>query len=373
MRFASPDRGACVIDADNAAWLRLALVPGLGPAAFLRLLQTLGSPQQILQASPVELAAHLPASLVRSVQQQAQQPLPPQWQDWLQQPGNRLLSLADTDYPAQLLHIDLPPPVLFLSGRAELLQRPLFAIVGSRQASAAGLRHARRFAAALSEAGLCIVSGMAAGIDSAAHAAALAAPGSSIALIGTGLDRVYPASNRALAQQLASEGLLISEFPLGTPPRAENFPRRNRLISGLARGCLVVEATTRSGSLITARLAAEQGRDVFAIPGSIDAPQSRGCHQLIKQGAALVDQVDDILEALGWTGPRPANTGAAQEGVATVALPPWLQQLGFEPFDVDEASTLSGLTAGEVCAILMQMEMAGVLGSAGAGRFQRMA
>lgn len=216
--------------------------------------------------------------------------------EWAEQPGHHLLTLADASYPPQLLEIEDPPTLLYANGQVSLLSRPCIAIVGSRNCTPQGRTNAQAFAAALSQSGLTIVSGLACGIDAAAHHGALTGDGSSIAVIGTGVDRIYPASNRELARRLATDGVIVSEFPIGTPALAANFPRRNRLISGLSKGVLVVEAAERSGSLITARLAAEQGREVFAIPGSIHSPLSKGCHSLIKQGAKLVDQARDILE-----------------------------------------------------------------------------
>ena len=203
---------------------------------------------------------------------------------WLKDPQNRILTIADAEYPQLLLNTVDPPLILYVKGRLDLLNTRSLAIVGSRNASAQGLRNAEAFAKSISDAGLCIVSGMAHGIDAAAHLGGLQGSGSSIAVVGTGLDKIYPAANRELAHRLAQEGTIISEFPLGTPPLPANFPRRNRIISGLSQGCLVVEASVQSGSLITARMALEQGREVFAIPGSIHSPQSRGCHALIKQG-----------------------------------------------------------------------------------------
>ena len=242
---------------------------------------------------------------------------------WLEDPANDIVTLADTRYPRQLLQIPDPPPLLHVKGRVELLSRPALAIVGSRNATAQGMANAEAFARTLSDAGLTIVSGLALGIDAAAHRGGLAGSASSVAVLGTGADIVYPARNRALAHELAAGGALVSEFPLGMKPLAGNFPRRNRLISGLALGCLVVEAAADSGSLITARLAAEQGREVFAIPGSIHSPLAKGCHALIKQGAKLVESARDILEELRMGAPsvpapapamvdRPARTAPAR-------------------------------------------------------------
>jgi DNA processing protein len=217
---------------------------------------------------------------------------------WLAAAGHALVAWDDTDYPAALLALADPPPAFYYVGRRELLLRPAIAIVGSRNATAEGVGHAEAFATALSAAGFTIVSGLSGGIDAAAHRGGLAAAGSSVAVVGTGLDRFYPPGNRPLAERLASEGGLLSEFALGTAPLAANFPRRNRLIGALCRGVLVVEATLSSGAVGTARLAAAQGREVFAIPGSIHSPFSKGSHRLIKDGAKLVETVDDVLDEL---------------------------------------------------------------------------
>ena len=246
-----------------------------------------------------------------------------------------------------------------------MLNHPALAVVGSRNATPQGLGNAEAFAQAASAAGLCIVSGMAHGIDAAAHRGGLREYGSSIGIVGTGLDKVYPAANRQLAHLLAQEGALISEFSLGTPPLASNFPRRNRIISGLSLGCLVVEASLQSGSLITARMALEQGRDIFAIPGSIHAPQTKGCHHLIKQGAKLVECAQDILEELGHFS---TNT-ALQSSV--LKEHPLLTHLGFDPVDMDSLSQRSGLTIGELSAILLQLELDGDITTLPGGLYQR--
>jgi DNA processing protein len=245
-----------------------------------------------------------------------------------------------------------------------LLNRSALAVVCSRNATPQGINNAEAFALSLSDAGLCIISGMAHGIDAAAHRGGLRGSGSSVAVVGTGLDKVYPSANRDLAHLLAKQGALISEFPLGTPPLAANFPRRNRLISGISLGCLVVEASLQSGSLITARLAMEQGRDVFAIPGSIHAPQSKGCHALLKQGAKLVESARDILEDLGSF--SPANSTASVDNDAVL-----LDQLGFDPVDIDTLSVRCGLTVGQLSAMLLTLELGGRVSILPGGLYQR--
>jgi DNA processing protein len=283
---------------------------------------------------------------------------------WLAQPGNSLMTLADDDYPRALLEIADPPAMLYCKGQRALLNQPGLGIVGSRSATPQGVRDAEAFARALSDAGLTIVSGLALGIDAAAHRGGLAGAGSSVAVIGTGLDRIYPARNKALAHQLAEGGIIMSEFPLGTPPLPGHFPRRNRLISGLARGILVVEAAPDSGSLITARVATEQGREVFAIPGSIHSPLARGCHALIKQGAKLVESAADILDELAW-----------QQRLAPPTLPenlsdPLLAALDGAPATLDTLAQRTGLTLEALSAKLLALELDGRIASLPGGRYQ---
>lgn len=285
---------------------------------------------------------------------------------WLEHAENHVVTLGDSEYPQTLLNIADPPLLLYVKGRLDLLNHPGFAIVGSRNATPQGSNNAEAFARTLSDAGLCIISGMAHGIDAAAHRGALQGQGSSIAVVGTGLDKVYPAANRDLAHALAAAGTIISEFPLGTPPLAANFPRRNRIISGMSGGTLVVEASLQSGSLITARMALEQGRDVFAIPGSIHSPQSKGCHALIKQGAKLVETAQDILEELG---PSLFSTGVkVQEHEGEV---PFLAHLGYDPVDVESLISRSGLTMAELSAMLLALELEGRICALPGGLYQR--
>jgi DNA processing protein len=295
--------------------------------------------------------------------------------EWLAEPGHELVALDDADYPRPLLEIGDPPPLLYCLGRRELLARPALAIVGSRNATPQGIADAEAFAAALSAAGLTIVSGLALGIDAAAHRGALTQAGSSVAVVGTGLDRVYPARNRDLAHDLAARGLLVSEFAPGTPPLPSNFPRRNRIISGLVRGLLVVEATLQSGSLITARLAAEQGRDVFALPGSIHSPFSKGCHRLIRDGAKLVETAQDILEELALAVPLPLGAGAPASGGSVTDEDPdaasVLAALGHAPADVDALVERTGRPAAVMVATLTTLELDGRVAALPGGRWQR--
>ena len=287
------------IDARVEAWASLQLLPRVSARALVALLKSFGGPAQVLAASPAMLAKVVPAETAATIARGPDPAMLEQTLAWLREPGHALVAWDDPAYPRALLSIADPPPVLYLHGRSELLNRPALAIVGSRNATMQGRETAEAFAKALSDAGLTIVSGLALGIDAAAHRGGLTGAGASLAVVGTGIDRVYPAANRDLAHRLAAEGGVLSEFALGTPPLPGNFPRRNRLISGLARGVLVVEATLASGSLITARFAADQNRDVFAIPGSIHSPFSKGSHRLIKDGAKLVESAQDVLEELG--------------------------------------------------------------------------
>ncbi|HZZ03401.1 DNA-processing protein DprA, partial [Paraburkholderia sp.] len=286
-----------------AAWLRLSLAPGLKPAALRLLLGAFGLPEAIFNQPPEALAEIAGETTTRAVLA----PPGPDFQAqldaaiaWWELPGNHVVTLDDPAYPPALLTMPDPPPLLYIKGRLDLLHTRAVALVGSRSATPQGVEDAERFARELSQAGVTIVSGLALGIDGAAHRGGLEGVGGTVAVIGTGADLVYPAAHHALARQIAAQGAILSEWPLGTPARAANFPQRNRLIAGLVSGVVIVEAAMRSGSLITARLANEMGRDIFALPGSIHAPLSRGCHRIIKQGAKLVETPDEVLEELGF-------------------------------------------------------------------------
>ncbi len=294
---------------------------------------------------------------------------------WSEQPGNYVICYDDDDYPPLLKEIPDYPPLLYCSGDIELLKNPQVAIVGSRKCTPGGARTARNFAATLAQAGLTITSGMAVGIDSQAHLGALSCGGKTIAVTGTGLDRIYPSQNKQLAYDIHENGLLVSEFPLGTGPNKENFPRRNRIISGLSVATVIVEATRRSGSLITARQALEQGREVFAIPGSIQNPQARGCHQLIREGATLVDQTSDIIEELGSLlgfiaeHIPPANEATkSQLSQESIDL---LDTIGYDPVSTDVLIERSGLTINKLSSMLLLLELNDLIESAPGGCYIR--
>ncbi len=309
-------------DNELAAWLRLSMAPGLRPGALRAMLGAFGLPAAILEQPFSLLAAATDEASARAAL------APPAGEferyldavlAWRELPGNAIVTLDDPVYPPALLTIPDPPALLYVKGKLDLLHVQGVAVVGSRSATPQGIEDAERFARALAAAGLAVVSGLALGIDGAAHRGALSGRGGTIAVIGTGADLVYPAAHQPLARQIAAEGAIVSEWPLGTPARAANFPQRNRLIAGLVGGVLIVEAAMRSGSLITARLANEMGRDVFALPGSIHAPLSRGCHRMLKQGAKLVETPEEILEELGFAAP-PATKGA--EAALWSGVPP---------------------------------------------------
>jgi DNA processing protein len=394
---------------DLPAWLRLAHARGLRPAALRALLGAFGGPQAVLAQSFAALAGVAGEDAAKAVlapppdsradfDERVQRTV-----DWASEAGNHVVTLADAAYPQALLTMPDPPPLLYVKGRLDLLQARAVAIVGSRSATPQGIEDARRFARALSDAGLAVVSGLALGIDAAAHRGALQGAASTLAVIGTGADLVYPSQHHALAHDIAERGAIVSEWPLGTPARPENFPQRNRLIAGLVRGVLIVEAAMRSGSLITARLANEMGRDVFAIPGSIHAPLSRGCHRMIKQGAKLVETPEEVLEEFGIAPAAPAATAARKRSGAAAnndrprraeAPPPttasWasasaratspnptpdedrvLAALGHSPTTLEILASRTDLTGSTLQGLLLRLELAGHIETLPGGRFTR--
>jgi DNA processing protein len=366
-----------------AAWLRLERTSGIGPRTAVKLLEAFGSIDAILAAGRDALAAHLGAAQARALCAPASSDLERLLDAalrWQEAPGQRVLALGEPGYPELLANIPDPPLLLYIKGRMELLGAPMLAMVGSRNASTQGKANALAFAQSLSGAGLCIVSGLALGIDAAAHEGALRGPGSTVAVVGTGPDLVYPARNRALCERIGVEGCILSEYPVGTPPLPGNFPKRNRIISGLAAGVLVVEAASRSGSLITARQAAEQGREVFAIPGSIHASLAKGCHILIREGAKLVDTVADVLEAMAqsplarWHGPPRAGVKAAPavaESAVSGAAGALLAALGHGPVEPDTLLASLGMSPALLSSQLLALELGGMLERLPGGRVQR--
>lgn len=347
------------------AWLRLSLEPELGPATARKLLAHFGLPHQLYEQSvgmlsryvSTSLAAQLHAAPAEELEQQIQQALA-----WVQVPDQHILCLADSHYPATLLTLHDPPLVLYAKGDLSQFTYQGLAIVGARSATQSGLENAHGFARFLTSEGWCIVSGLATGIDTAAHQGALAAqqPNSTIAVLATGMDRVYPARNRDLAHQIAQQGLLLSEFPLGLSAMRHHFVRRNRLVAALSRGVLVVEAALKSGSLTTARLATEIGREVFAIPGSIHSPMHKGCHELIRSGAKLVESAEHILEEMGHNLPLPF-TPPSQNALPSDLAPDLMQvaeAMGFDAVSPDQIQNrCEGLDASQVGVALAQLEL----------------
>lgn len=359
------------VESDLAGWLDLSLAPGVTTTRLRALLAAFGLPAQVMACTRAQLEKVVPADVADSIRAGGRDAAVGAALEWASSDGHWILTLADGAYPQQLLQISDPPPVLYVRGDPERLSAQCLAVVGSRNATAQGESNAENFSRVLSDAGLTIVSGLAMGIDAAAHRGGLAGASSSVAVIGTGADIDYPRQNARLAAQLEERGAIVSEYALGTPPVAHNFPRRNRLISGLSRGCLVVEAALGSGSLTTARMAADQGREVYAIPGSIHSPLSRGCHALIRNGAKLAETAQDVMEELGMATAR-----------ATPARPParpntsspdnkLLLHVGYDPCDVATIAHRSGLTPQAVSAMLLQLELEGKVAGLPGGRYQR--
>lgn len=365
-----------MIDRDElGAWLRLLETPGLGRESARKLLAAFGSPQAAVDASSAarrEVVGPVQSTALESVPDRLAALLAATfaWLDTDAQEPRAAITLGDPRYPNALLESPDPPLLIYAQGRLELLQCDAIAVVGSRNPTPQGVDNARAFAGHLSQAGLTVVSGLALGVDAAAHAGGLEGTASTVAVVGTGLDIVYPRRNLGLAHRIAAKGLIVSEYSIGTPSMAPNFPRRNRIIAGLAGGTLVVEAALQSGSLITARLANEAGREVFAIPGSIHSPQSRGCHALIKQGAKLVETAQDILEELrlpavsASAAPAPLGTPAADE--------PLLAALGHDPVTLDALAARTGWSAAELSTRLLGLELDGLVARLPGQLFQRL-
>ena len=362
-------------------WLALHHAPGIGAATCRRLLEALGNPAAVRRAPAGQLQSlGLAPQAIEALRTPAQAALERELA-WQEAADNHIIGLDDRDYPALLRQIPDPPVVIYAHGDISLLDSLQLAVVGSRNPTPAGRQTAEDFARHLSLAGLVITSGLATGIDAAGHEGALKADRPTIAVMGTGLDRVYPARHRDLAHRIAARGVLVSEFPLGTEPRPGNFPQRNRIISGLSLGTLVVEAALRSGSLISARCATDQGREVFAIPGSIHNPLARGCHALIRQGAKLVETAQDILDELGplagaWAAADPREAGSKDSAAETWSPDAEYRQLldciGYDPTSIDSLVSLSGLTPAEVSSMLLQLELGGYVASSPGGLYNRL-
>lgn len=360
------------LDPRSLQWATLAH-KSLPQRALVTLLREFQDPGAILAASPAQLSRHVPANVAAAVLAPVDENALEATARWIDDAEHHVVAWDDTDYPQALLDIGHAPPVIFFVGRRALLNRPALAIVGSRHATPQGQANAREFAKALAAANLTIVSGLALGIDAAAHEGALGTDASTLAVIGTGADRIYPAGNRELARRIAQTGGILSEFVPGTPARKENFPRRNRLISGLARGVLVVEATLSSGSLITARWAGEQGREVFAIPGSIHSPFAKGCHKLIREGAKLVETAQDVLAELGIGTPAPASLSASRATKRNAPTPesPLLAMMGHDPVTIDTLVERTGSSADAVAAGLVRLELDALVCALPGGYWQR--
>lgn len=381
--FTGATDGTGATRAEFEAWFRLLEIPGLGRESARHVLRVCGSPEAVFSATREGLTEVLGARAAALLTGDE----PPHFQarlaaalDWLEgAPDRHVLTIGDALYPPALLQSADPPLLIYVQGDPAWLHRPSVAIVGSRQHTPQGREDAFAFARALSGAGQTIVSGLALGIDGAAHEGGLEGIGSTVAVVGTGLDRVYPARHRALAHRIREAGAIVSEFAPGTPPLAENFPQRNRIIAGLSSATLVVEAALRSGSLITARLAMESGRDVFAIPGSIHSPQSKGCHALIKQGAKLVESAEDVLEDLTMspvpTAPRhPQAAAILRETTPADDAPsdPLLDALGHDPATLDALMARTGRTAADLMSALMELELEGRVTRSPGGLYQRL-
>lgn len=359
--------------AEIEAWLRLLLAPGVSRTAARRLLAAFGSPEAVLGAAPTALRSVVDAAAAAALQHTAPDHAArlAAALAWLEGgPARHVVTVGDARYPPQLLQTPDPPLLLYVQGNPALLAAPALAVVGSRNPSVQGQDNARRFARALADGGLLVVSGLAVGIDGAAHEGALDAGAATLAVVGTGLDRVYPRRHHALAHRIAERGAIVGEYVPGTPPLAENFPQRNRIIAGLTLGTLVVEAALRSGSLITARLAAEYGREVYAVPGSIQSAQSRGCHALIRDGAKLVETAADVLDELRRplpaAAPRP-EAAPAPPAAADIVL----EALGHDPVTLDALQARTGMSVAELLARLLDLELAGDVARLPGGLFQR--
>ena len=351
-------------ESEDYYWIGLKAVAGIGNVTFRRLLERFDSPQAALAASSdaLRIVKGVRPAIIIEIKTGTWQRFAEEECRRLRTSNARLMTFTSSDYPKLLFEIPDPPPFLYMRGQLYPGQ-PSIAIVGSRRATTYGLLTTGRLAEALGRHGITVVSGMARGVDTAAHKGALLAGGQSVGVLGCGIDKVYPPENRKLFEEMAEKGCLLSEFPLGTQPLAENFPRRNRIISGLSRGVLVVEAVENSGSLITAQYALEHGRDVFAVPGNITFATSRGTNRLIKQGAKLVDCVEDILEELpGFTTPTNTDSRPTSRNFSLTPREAAIYELlSRSPLHIDEIISQTELTAGEVSSMLLHLELKGAI------------
>jgi DNA processing protein len=354
------------MDANTLARLRLALIPGLGPVTQLKLVGRFGSAAAAFQHL-ADVAPFAGSAVAYALAMGPDAGLIERTLRWGEDPAHRLICFEDADYPELLREIHDPPGVLYVTGDARLLQRVAVAIVGARNATPQGQRDARAMARTLSGAGLTVVSGLALGIDTAAHLGGLEGGSSSIAVTATGPDLVYPRRNRELAKRLMEEGCVVTEFALGTPPASGNFPRRNRLISGLARAVLVVEANEKSGSLVTAGCALQQNREVLAMPGSVHSPLAKGCHKLLKDGAALAECANDVLDSIGL----PRVDAELSPSAEKSSPDPLLLEIGFAPLSPDQIALRTGMPAAMVAARLSRLQIEGRIEEVAGGRFQR--
>ena len=391
---------------DIQAWLRLTQTEGIGQETVRHLLSAFGLPKDILTLQ----ANQLKNVVTEQIAQRLLNPsstflkelddLSERTYAWSTEPEHYFITLADQNYPPALLSLPDPPPIIYVRGKISLLSSTGIAVVGSRNATAQGKSNAEKFSRALSDAGITVISGLAYGIDASAHSGALSGPGSTIAVLGTGIDRVYPAAHRSLAHEIAANGILLSEHALGSPPKAFHFPRRNRLIAGLSQGVLVVEAAAQSGSLITARLAAELGHDIFAIPGSIHSPLSKGCHFLIKQGAKLVETAQDIFDELPQNTHQgmslknlsstkindtalSASTSTSTSSVSAISFErtinpqdaedteALLKTMGYEPIGIEQLCMHTGYSAGDLNSRLLLLEIDGKIVRLPGGMYQQ--
>jgi DNA processing protein len=360
--------------------------PSIGGASLIGVIEALGDVSAVTAAGVRDLTRHGLSETTATAISRPDEAKIESGLRWLDHPGHHLLCWDDDAYPVLLRRISSPPAALFIDGDPGCLWQPQIAIIGSRNPTAGGLDHAHDFATTLARQGMTITSGLASGIDTAAHTAALDAGALTIAVNGTGLDQVYPKSSRAVAERIRSQGAMISELPLGSPPRRQHFPSRNRIISGLSLGVLVIEAGLNSGTLITARKAAEQGRDVFALPGSLHNPMAKGCHRLIRDGARLVETTADIMQELG---PVAAElqmeirqrldqhdedikpTGGRENILDDPDYDTVWKVLGFDPKPLDIIIEQTGLSAREISSMLLMMELKGMVKKQGNGRFVR--